>query len=166
MGVQSHTYDTALALTANAFVRTGYAFSGWNAAADGSGTAYADRQSVKNLLAEQNANFDLYAQWTENTRHNLTGTVTDDAAPAAPVSGAAVALKQGETLVASTVTDADGQFLFTNLLPGSYNLVVTKDGKTVTMLKNRSGQAAANVLLLVEPETSASSTTTRGSSAP
>jgi len=134
MGVQSHTYDTALALTANAFVRTGYAFSGWNAAADGSGTAYADRQSVKNLLAEQNANFDLYAQWTENTRHNLTGTVTDDAAPAAPVSGAAVALKQGETLVASTVTDADGQFLFTNLLPGSYNLVVTKDGKTVTML--------------------------------
>jgi len=134
MGVQSHTYDTALALTANAFVRTGYAFSGWNAAADGSGTAYADRQSVKNLLAEQNANLDLYAQWTENTRHNLTGTVTDDASPSAPVSGAAVALKQGETPIASTVTDADGQFLFTNLLPGSYNLVVTKDGKTVTML--------------------------------
>jgi len=131
---QTHTYGAALTLTANAFVRTGYTFSGWNTAADGSGTAYSDQQSAKNLLAEQNANLDLYAQWTENTRHILAGTVTDDASPAALVSGANVILKQGETTVASTVTDADGKFLFTNLLPGTYNLVAAKGGKTVTML--------------------------------
>ena len=32
-------------LSANAFSRTGYAFAGWNSAADGSGTAYADGAS-------------------------------------------------------------------------------------------------------------------------
>ena len=33
------------ALSANAFSRTGYAFAGWNSAANGSGTAYADGAS-------------------------------------------------------------------------------------------------------------------------
>ena len=131
MGVQTHTYDAALALTANAFVRAGYTFSGWNTAADGGGTAYTDGQNVKNLLSGQGANLDLHAQWTEAKRHNLTGVVTGGNAP---VSGAAVTLKQGETVAASTFTDSGGKYLFSNLLPGSYNLVVTKDGKTVTVL--------------------------------
>ena len=62
----SHTYDTAKALTANGYTRTGYSFNGWNTKADGSGTAYADKASVKNLSSTNGATVTLYAQWTAN----------------------------------------------------------------------------------------------------
>ena len=48
-----------VALTANAFTRTGYYFSGWNSAADGSGTAYADGATYDFTLG----NITLYARW-------------------------------------------------------------------------------------------------------
>ena len=60
-------YDEAKALTACAYTRTGYHFTGWNTEADGSGTAYADGQEVLNLTAEPDATLTLYAQWTANT---------------------------------------------------------------------------------------------------
>ena len=62
----SHTYDTAKALTANGYTRTGYSFNGWNTKADGSGTAYADKASVKNLSSTNGATVTLYVQWTAN----------------------------------------------------------------------------------------------------
>ncbi len=58
MDAQNVPYNTATALTANAFTKEGYRFVGWNAAADGSGMAYADAQSVT-----LNAGLLLYAQW-------------------------------------------------------------------------------------------------------
>lgn len=63
----SHTYDTAKALTANGFTRTGYSFAGWNTNANGSGTSYADKASVKNLSSTNGATVTLYAQWTPHT---------------------------------------------------------------------------------------------------
>ena len=42
MSAQSFTYDEPKELTANAYTRTGYTFTGWNTAADGTGTAYTD----------------------------------------------------------------------------------------------------------------------------
>ena len=63
----SHTYDTAKALTANGYTRTGYSFNGWNTKADGSGTAYADEASVKNLTTTNGGTVTLYAQWTKNS---------------------------------------------------------------------------------------------------
>ena len=63
----SHTYDAAKALTANGYTRTGYSFNGWNTKADGSGTAYADKASVKNLTTSNGATVTLYAQWTKNS---------------------------------------------------------------------------------------------------
>ena len=62
----SHTYDTTKALTANGYTRTGFSFNGWNTKADGSGTAYADKASVKNLSSTNGATVTLYAQWTAN----------------------------------------------------------------------------------------------------
>lgn len=53
------TSTTAASLTANAFTRNGYNFTGWNTAANGSGTAYADQQSYN-----FSSNLTLYAQWT------------------------------------------------------------------------------------------------------
>ena len=51
--------STATALSANAFTRSGYTFAGWNTAADGSGTAYADGASYA-----FSSSVTLYAQWT------------------------------------------------------------------------------------------------------
>ncbi|WP_186441548.1 InlB B-repeat-containing protein, partial [Desulfamplus magnetovallimortis] len=48
-------------LTSNAFTRTNYTFNGWNTAADGSGTPYADEEEY--IFVE---NITLYAQWIIN----------------------------------------------------------------------------------------------------
>ena len=54
--------DTApTALTPNAFTWPGYSFSGWNTAANGSGTAYPD-----GAIYPFTTNATLYAQWTRN----------------------------------------------------------------------------------------------------
>lgn len=61
VGNSSMTYDKASNLNANSFTRTGYTFNGWNTKADGSGTAYTDKASVKNLASSGTVT--LYAQW-------------------------------------------------------------------------------------------------------
>lgn len=58
MADQVIDYNTATALNTNAFTRTGYKFTGWNTAADGSGTAYADKTEVT-----LTRDITLYAQW-------------------------------------------------------------------------------------------------------
>lgn len=52
----------------NGFVRSGYTFTGWNTAADGSGSSYApgDVITSENLVFHQSVNtITLYAQWKE-----------------------------------------------------------------------------------------------------
>lgn len=63
MAEQSHTYDRKQALTASAFTREGYRFTGWNTRGDGKGKAFTDEQTVSNLLAHDGAVGTLYAQW-------------------------------------------------------------------------------------------------------
>lgn len=63
MSNSSHTYDTAKALTANAFEKPGYAFQGWATSATGS-VKYTDKQSVKNLTSTSGATVNLYAIWS------------------------------------------------------------------------------------------------------
>jgi len=58
---QDMTYDQAANLNPNGFARKGYTFGGWNTKADGSGTGYANKQSVKNLATSGTVT--LYAQW-------------------------------------------------------------------------------------------------------
>ena len=55
-------------LNENAFIREGYDFKGWNTEADGSGTPYADKATVK-LTADTT----LYAQWEDN--HSITKVI-------------------------------------------------------------------------------------------
>ena len=84
MNVQSFTYDTAKALTANTFTKTGYTFAGWNTTADGTGTSYADGASVKNLSSTEGASVTLYAQWKANSytvsfdSNGGSGTMADE----------------------------------------------------------------------------------------
>ena len=62
MDAQTVSASTDTALTANTFTRTGYTFTGWNTAQDGSGTPYANGATV-NLTED----LTLYAQWQINT---------------------------------------------------------------------------------------------------
>lgn len=77
MSASTHTYDVAKALTANAFVRRWYSFTGWNTAADGSGTSYSNSASVTNLTSTNGANINLYAQWTKLNNIVYTATAYD-----------------------------------------------------------------------------------------
>jgi uncharacterized repeat protein (TIGR02543 family) len=60
---QHFAYGTKKALAANTFTRDGYTFVGWNTKANGSGKAYKNKQSVKNLASKDGAKVTLYAQW-------------------------------------------------------------------------------------------------------
>ena len=65
---QVYKYDApAKELSANQFERTGGTFTGWNTERDGSGTAFTDGQSVRNLTTVNNGTVTLYAQWDEDT---------------------------------------------------------------------------------------------------
>ncbi|MBR3381193.1 MAG: InlB B-repeat-containing protein, partial [Bacillus sp. (in: Bacteria)] len=63
---KSCKYGSSYKLTKNGFKRIGYTFNGWNSKKNGSGTAYADQASVKNLKSTNGARLTLYAQWKNN----------------------------------------------------------------------------------------------------
>jgi uncharacterized repeat protein (TIGR02543 family) len=60
---QSIDTDASANLTNNGFVRTGYTFNGWNTAANGTGTSYANGANY----AMSTSNKTLFAQWVVNT---------------------------------------------------------------------------------------------------
>ena len=83
--------NTSTALTTNTFTKTGYTFSGWNTAANGSGTSYAGGANYPFTAATT-----FYAQWTA-TSYSVTfvgngatsGTMSPENArctPSKPVS--------------------------------------------------------------------------------
>jgi uncharacterized repeat protein (TIGR02543 family) len=60
---QTMTYDKSASLKANTFVNAPYSFESWNTKANGTGTSYADKATVKNLVKTSGSVFHLYAQW-------------------------------------------------------------------------------------------------------
>ena len=64
MGAQTVNPGVSAALPANTFTRADYDFAGWNTKADGSGMAYADKETI--AVSE---NTTLYAQWTLHKYH-------------------------------------------------------------------------------------------------
>lgn len=56
-------------LTTNAFTKSGYTFSKWNTASDGSGTDYTDGGTIT-----PSADVTLYAVWEEESMFELSGT--------------------------------------------------------------------------------------------
>ena len=67
--------SSATALTSNAFTRIGYTFTGWNTAANGSGTPYTDGATY-----DFTANLTLYAQWHTNASQQGPDFVVNTAA--------------------------------------------------------------------------------------
>ena len=60
---QDFVYDEPQDLRGSEYTLTGWTFTGWNTAADGSGTPYADEENVSNLTA--GGEVTLYAQWEQ-----------------------------------------------------------------------------------------------------
>ena len=103
MTPQTVLEKTETALNANTFTREGYNFKGWNTAANGSGTSYAD--GAKITLTEDTT---LYAQWEDN--HSLTtvinkkdATCTEDG-----YTGDTVCAICGKEITKGTVIPANG----------------------------------------------------------
>jgi uncharacterized repeat protein (TIGR02543 family) len=107
--MRNQSANIATALTANAFTRTHYTFSGWNTAANGSGTAYAN-----GAVYPFTANATLYAQWTINPDAViLTGN--------AGVGGAN--LKYMDGTLTTVVADGSGNYTIT--VPSGWSGTVT-----------------------------------------
>ncbi len=94
-------------LTANTFTRAGYTFAGWNTAANGSGTAYAN-----NANYAFSANVTLYAQWTANA---------SDAFSYAAGGGTGTAPASGSGLNGTTITLAANTFTRTGFTFTGWN---------------------------------------------
>ena len=60
---QEFTYGTPHNLAKNTYKREDYVFTGWNTAADNTGTAYADEAEILNLSSRDGDEITLYAQW-------------------------------------------------------------------------------------------------------
>lgn len=71
MAQQSYEPNTDYQLPANSFYCFAKKFVGWNTAADGKGTSYADGATVSNL-ANVGENVTLYAQWEDDLSGRLT----------------------------------------------------------------------------------------------
>ena len=122
---------------------TGFLFGGW----------------YKDTACTQAWNFDkdtvtkditLYAKWIPNGVDSATisGNVTEQEVGNVP--NATVELYLGTVKVAATTTNTSGQYSFSNVEKGTYNIVVTKiDGKTKTELVeiDTAGTKIINVVL-------------------
>ena len=117
--MSNQTAGVPTALTTNTFTRTGYSFCGWNTAANGSGTAYADGASYSFA-----ADLTLYAQWrgtvTYNGNTNTGGTVPTDAS-SPYLAGATV------TVLGNTGSLAKSGYTFTG-----WNTAANGSGTTYT----------------------------------
>ena len=75
-------------LNANGFTRTGYVFTGWNTAKDGSGTSYADGADYTVTPATGDISVTLYAQWEQipTTMQDITAAQCQKFASDAPLT--------------------------------------------------------------------------------
>ena len=81
-------------LTQNAFSYSGYTFSGWNTAANGTGTSYADQ-----AIYPFSASVTLYARWTKITSYTVTFNANGGTGSMAPETSSVEA-----TLTTNTFT--------------------------------------------------------------
>ena len=137
MDDQSRTYDDKTALTENDFTLEGYTFNGWNTAADGSGTYFAE-SSTDNITSIDKATVTLFAQWRANNytvkydsnggkgnMDNQSRTYDDKAALTANTF-----TLEGYTFTGWKTGD-DGSGI--SYADGSTDIITSKDGDTVTL---------------------------------
>ncbi|WP_048500701.1 InlB B-repeat-containing protein, partial [Chryseobacterium koreense] len=119
----SQSACTATALSTNTFTRTGYTFAGWNTAANGSGTAYANNENY-NFTADAT----LYAQWTAN---NNTITFNGNGADGGTTSTQTLATGATANLNANGYTRTG--YTFAGWATTAGGTVAYTDGQSYTM---------------------------------
>ena len=132
--------DSTLTLPVCAFSKAGYQFIGWTY--DGQTYQPGDHFTMPN------GDVTFKAQWEKVFR--VEGKVTEETEGTDPqaVTGAVVSLWLGANKLNETTTDSNGDYRFDNLTPGIYNLVVTKDVRTVTKkVEIKAQNAVCNAIL-------------------
>lgn len=79
----AYSGGATVTVAGNSLTRTGYAFTGWNTAADGSGSAYPAGSGTFSI----SANTTLYAQWTATAPSATTNSATSITASGATLNG-------------------------------------------------------------------------------
>jgi uncharacterized repeat protein (TIGR02543 family) len=125
----------------NSFSRTGYTFTGWNTAYDGSGDPYAAGATIEAI----DANVTLYAQWTENlttvtvgVNPSNSGTLTLDASAFTPGNTTTAGVTTSHTVV----TTAQPGYKFSSW-GTTGNATGTSSTNTYTLKGNGSGSTGS-----------------------
>ena len=134
---QSMTYDQAASLTANGYIKTGYAFVGWNTQLDGGGTAYTDGQTVSNLTSEEGGTVTLYAQWRAN---NYTIHFDGNTADGGSTPEQAMTYDQAASLTTNGYTKTGYTFMNWNTQRDGGGTAYT-DGQNVSNLSSKEGDS-------------------------
>lgn len=111
------------------YTMEGFGFVGWEYA----GKIYKSGDSF--TMPGRDVTFT--ASWRQASG-SVSGTVNE---AGRPIAGAVVSLWLGSSKLAETGTNAEGEYNFTGLLPGTYNLVVSCGEQNVTNLVEISGPA-------------------------
>ena len=134
---QSMTYDQAASLTANGYIKTGYAFVGWNTQPDGGGTAYTDGQTVSNLTSEEGGTVTLFAQWRAN---NYTIHFDGNTADGGSTPEQAMTYDQAASLTTNGYTKTGYTFMNWNTQRDGGGTAYT-DGQNVSNLSSEEGDS-------------------------
>ena len=121
-------------------VEAGYSFAGWNTLADGTGTTYAQAQT----LLMGTANVTLYAKWTANPTYTISYDGNSSDSGNVPIDSTHYEQGQTVTILANTG----------NLAKTGYNLAgwnLASDGTGTTYTKAQTfAMPAANVTLYAQ----------------
>lgn len=127
MADQELEYDVAASLRTNTYARAGYTFAGWDTKADGTGTSYSNGQSVTNLIAYDQTEITLYAQWAKQLGTETITVVSEETGR--PVSGVSMKLQKNVngtwTDVATGTTDGNGRITVNDLHWFNWKWVMT-----------------------------------------
>ena len=144
----SMVYGTAKNLTANAFTKTGYTFTGWATSSTGA-VVHGNGVSVNNLTATSGATVTLYAKWTPNT-YTVTlnkngGTCTDltsytygvGATLPTPTKAGntfggwfTTSACTGTAVTKISTTDTGDKVFYAKWTPNTYTVTLNKNGGT------------------------------------
>ena len=132
-GLQTCNYLSSTASTVaptNVYSRDGYTFTGWNTAANGSGTSYAPGAAITALGLYSQTRLYLFAQWTQgNVTPTASSSLTLNATTGQLVAGSSVSVSASglQSTAAFTVTvQSTPQTIGTgNAVNGAVNTSVT-----------------------------------------
>jgi hypothetical protein len=116
----------AVAMALAAGCGGGGSVSGPSGASGGDGSAVVQGQVMGSRTAQGGETGLVLALWTG------LGVSVAEAQAGTPVVGATVRLLQGGTVIATTTTDANGQFVFRGVTPGTYTVQVQFNNQVVT----------------------------------